>query len=484
MSRYRRDRRALAWLGLATVGLLLLAGVVLGYLLSGEERRPAISAPATTAPPPAPTAAPPATTAGPPATTAPPATTQPPAPTTPTSPLLVTAVTPFSATVTWAGAERMERVAYGLPELGPTLWAPATGNQATLTGLRFSTTYRVWAGGATVDVTTSPPPPSPLASTAAGAMQLDGHPFFPIMVWSQCPDGYEASLAAGINLFAGNPCGGVEAQTSALAGRALSATLPGEAGLGGPGVIGWFYPDEADLLGMRARDLPSFPSATATGRLRFLTVSNHVYSGAAPPASGRSVYRGLVARADVVGFDLYPLQEWCRADRLADVYAAQGEVVRLAAGRPTFQWIEAATWRCGGRPQVSPETVRAEAWLAIAGGARGLGFFPAGWSADIAGAIAAIARDVTALGPALLSPDAPVEATGGIRAGARFYNGAFYIVAVNAGRAPTTATLRVPGLGERELTVLGSLRRIRAASGAFADSFAPLEVRVYLAPPA
>ena len=79
----------------------------------------------------------------------------------------------------------------------------------------------------------------------------------------------------------------------------------------------------------------------------------------------------------MIGFDLYPLQSWCRPERLVDVYHSQRELVDLAQGKPTFQWIEAAGMTCphGGATAVTPQTVRAESWLAIAGGAKGLGFF-------------------------------------------------------------------------------------------------------------
>src|SRR5205085_11128448 len=151
-------------------------------------------------------------------------------------------------------------------------------------------------------------------------------------------------------------------------------------------------------------------------------------------AAGRGVYPGLIARAEVVGFDLYPLQVWCSRDRVGDVYDAQRELVRLAQGRPTFQWIETAKMQCPSVP-VTPATVRAESLLAIAGGARGLGFFPAQWSPAIGQAIAAVTRDVKALGPALLQTDAPAEPSpASIRATARSYGGALYVVAVNPSR--------------------------------------------------
>ena len=82
--------------------------------------------------------------------------------------------------------------------------------------------------------------------------------------------------------------------------------------------------------------------------LSFLTLTNHFYTGAAALPWGRGIYPPLIAKADVVGFDLYPLQEWCKPERMADVFYAQRELVNLAAGKPTFQWIEANDWKCHG----------------------------------------------------------------------------------------------------------------------------------------
>jgi hypothetical protein len=473
VARLRRDRSALVFLGLLGVGVLLLGTVVAILLTRGGKqaaRGTTTSAPAsTTAPPQTSTTAPPQTS-----TTAPP----------PSGALRAVAVGPFSATVEWAGASPPSRVAYGLAELGPTLWAPLTGGQATLTGLKFSTTYRVWAGDATVDLTTAPPPDSPSAGIGGGAILLDGQPFFPLLVLAQCPSGYEGSLPAGITLYAENPCGGIAAQTAELAGRAFSLTSADEAGIGGPGVIGWYYPDEADLKGMIGSTLPQFPSLDATARLRVLTLSNHFSASTAALPAGRGVYPGLVAQADVVGFDLYPLQEFCTVARLPDVAATQRELVALSGGRPTFQWIEASTWRCH-RPalRVTPTTVQAESWLAVAGGAHGLGFFPADWDPTVTPGIAVVSRDVAALGAALLAPDAPVSATGPIVAGARALNGALYVIAVNPTRADVHATLTASGLDGRTLSALGEGRTIGAAGKSFADDFGPLAAHLYVAAP-
>ena len=473
MARLRRDRPALLFLVVLAVGALLLAGVLLAVLLRGHPRR---AAQATTTTLSTATTAPPATTTQPPPTTT--------APRLPAGPLQPVAVGPLSAIVKWTGPNPPALVAYGLPDLGPTMWAPVTGARATLTGLRFSTAYRVWAGDATLDLTTAPPPASPVAAIGGGAILLDGQPFFPLLVLAQCPTDYESSLAAGMTLYVENPCGGIAAQTSALAGRALSLTGAAEAGTGGPGVIGWYYPDEADLKGATGGTLPQFPSLAATGRLRVLTLTNHFYSRTAALPAGRGVYPGLIAKSDLVGFDLYPLQEFCSAAWLPDVAGAQRELVRLARGRPTFQWIEASTWKCHALAlRVTPATVRAESWLAVAGGARGLGFFPAGWDRAVTPAVATVSKEAAAIGAALVAPDAPVSATAPVVVTARIVNGALYVIAVNPARTAARATIRAPGLAGRSAAVLGEGRTVASSGDSFDDAFAPLAVHLYVVPP-
>jgi hypothetical protein len=77
-----------------------------------------------------------------------------------------------------------------------------------------------------------------------------------------------------------------------------------------------------------------------------------------------------------------------------------------------------------------------------------------------------------------------VDPAGGpIRAGARDYGGAVYVIAVNAGSAPLQSTITAPGLDGRTLYVLDENRSVQATGDTFEDDFAPLAVHVYLAPP-
>lgn len=331
-----------------------------------------------------------------------------------------------------------------------------------------------------------PPPPSPprhRADVRDGRLVVDGKPFFPIFSWGECTDGFKTSLPVGTNLYAANRCGGLEAQLPALGGRALSAAVQGEAVSDPRSLVGVFYPDEPDGHGLTAKTMATVPPSSG---VRFLTLTNHFYSGAAPLAQGRGIYPGLIAKADMVGFDLYPLQNWCRPERLVDVYHSQRELVELAKGKPTFQWIEAAGMTCAhnGPTAVTPETVQAESWLAIAGGAKGLGFFPpAAWTGDVGEAIAEVTETVRQLGPALTAPDVPtnVEPAGTlVRAGARKTGGRLTIVAANAGYEAAEARITVPGLAGRTLSVFGTGRRIQPDGDTFVERFPALGARVYV----
>src|SRR5204863_62484 len=86
------------------------------------------------------------------------------------------------------------------------------------------------------------------------------------------------------------------------------------------------------------------PSARP-GRISFLTLTNHFYSKAEPLPQGKGMYPVLFQIPDVLGFDLYPLQVWCRP-AFGDVFDAQAELHNVSGGKPTFQWIEVARRWC------------------------------------------------------------------------------------------------------------------------------------------
>src|SRR5881394_1667580 len=307
----------------------------------------------------------------------------------------VSALTSSSARITWqTNIPTLEQAAFGLD--APTVWAAPSSavriDHATdITGLEFSTTYTAYlhavdewnrAQNATVTFTTGPMLDQSNAHTTGSAIFVDDRPFFPTAVWAQCSDMFNSNINDGINLFMGDGCQDDTGLPARLGGRAYSIVDSENANATGRGVIGWYFPDEWDAFlssnvkrSALARDIPS----PRPGRISFLTLTNHFYSRAEPLPQGKGMYPVLFQIPDVLGFDLYPLQVWCRP-AFGDVFDAQAELHTLSGGKPTFQWIEVARMeqpcRTHSELDPTPATVRAETWLSVAGGADGVGYFP------------------------------------------------------------------------------------------------------------
>src|SRR5256885_304114 len=115
------------------------------------------------------------------------------------------------------------------------------------------------------------PAPKKQATTAAAPPAATTPP----PATTTAPPPQPVQIAAGINLIAQNPCGGTNAQVDALAGRALSAGIAGDAEAQNPALIGWFFPDEADSHHLTGRTLPAVPESSVVGRISLLTLSNH-----------------------------------------------------------------------------------------------------------------------------------------------------------------------------------------------------------------
>jgi hypothetical protein len=437
-----------------------------------------------------------------------PATTTSPTPAAPTGPpptiesVRTLSLSPFSATIAWHTSEdAVSRAVYGLDS--PVVWTEptltGTEHRATLTGLNFSRSYRLDLTSTTADgrtgtsefLLTTPALTGPVnMSTGNGAVLVNGQPAFPKMVWGQCADAIGGNLAVGIDLFMGNGCGDGAQLASWVSGYAHVLADAKEPAAGRAGTIGTHLPDEwdthlpGDLTAAEAQQL--VPPTPGSGP-RFLTLTNHFYSRAEPLPQGRGMYPALASTADVLGFDLYPLQNWCRFDSFHDVFDSQLDLVALARGKPTFQWIEARRMDCFGEHlDPTPETVRAETWLAIAGGAHAIGYFPNNWTPEVGAEIARTNHEIDTLVPALVEPNIAASVAVGsyVKVGAREHNGAVYVIAVNASRTSTTGTINVPALGDRPLRSLDGQHTVTAAGGSFTDSFGPLEVRVYIAAPA
>jgi hypothetical protein len=394
------------------------------------------------------------------------------------------------------------RVAFGVGGLDLfTAREPAatTSHELELPDLEPATTYefeiRTPAGSSAGSLTTAPGPAAPRFGVEGTHVTTDGSLFFPILSYEQCAETVDRAIAAGVNLFVQVPFTGCDHRAGVTPPYLLSDDYANERG------SGWYLPDEPDGWGITPDELPHLPNVAETGRLRVLNISQHFFSDQAPISArfDRADYGRFAGLADVVGFDMYPIVKFCGRVPLLDMFRAQRELMTAyAPGKPTFQWIETSrmTGECSTM-QVTPAILNAETWLAVAGGACGIGFFTSSWTGGVWNRwdfdpgveqqLASTSARIQSLAPALCGDygDVVVPWDGSVAASSRTLNGALYVIAVNSSPRPTTIPFRVDALAGRTLTVLDENRAIRPAKKVyFRDHFAPYEVHLYLAAPA
>jgi hypothetical protein len=339
--------------------------------------------------------------------------------------------------------------------------------------------------------------PTARAAVVGQRIAVRGKPFFPVMLIDQCAAGDAAHAnSLGINLIVNESCPGVSsvAQLDRLQGSALGVLPIAARDARGLGLAGWSFPDEPEANGWtpeRLEQAHPYARGSNDGLLSFLTTgagffhSSYTHANATPAVYGR--YARL---ADIAGFDLYPLGH-CSTD-LGAVYDAQVAFQRLAGAMPTFQWIETGPIKptyCGGF-QMQPAELRAEVWLAVAGGARGIGYFTHTWSpehasfdvsANLQHELAKVNSLLAAVKPALIGTTVPSAVdTTAVKVVARRSGDSLYVIAVNASRSPINAKIHVPGLATRPVSVFGEKREVGAGDARFNDAFRPLAVHVYV----
>jgi hypothetical protein len=327
------------------------------------------------------------------------------------------------------------------------------------------------------------------AAVVRTSVVVGGRPFFPVMLIDQCAASDVARAhTLGVNLILNESCPGVSpsAQLGRLVGRQLGV-LPIQArGTSGARLAGWTYPDEPENNGWTPTRLAQtfhYPRGSDDGLVSFVTTTSSFLHG-----NGATV-RAIARLADVAGFDLYPLNH-CQSN-LETVYDAQRAFVRLVGSMPTFQWIETGPLRqtyCGGF-QMTPQQLTAEAWLAVAGGARGIGFFTHTLDADreldvskpIAHALWRFASLAAAVEPGLVGATVPSSSNSpAIKVLARTAGGRTYVFAVNAELQHVKAQLNVAGLHDGSIRAFGEQRAVAVSGHALVDTWPPLGVHVYV----
>ena len=346
--------------------------------------------------------------------------------------------------------------------------------------------------------------------------------YFPIAVWLQSPARAAQYRAAGINTYVGLWRGPTEEQLAALRTADMKVICDqnavGRRHLDDPTIIGWMHgdePDNAQSLGEGKGYGPPIPPEKIVEdyeRIRAADPTRPVLLNLGQGVAwdgwhGRGVrtnhpedYPQYVKGGDIVSFDIYPV--------VHDRPAVTGKLWFVARGvERLVSWTEGRriVWNCLECTRIShptakptPQHVRAEAWMSLIHGSRGLIYFVHEWEPkfneaallsdpEMLAAVTALNKQIRRLAPVLNQPslaDAVRVATDDpevpVATLAKRLGDVLYVFAVGMRDGSTTATFTLKEAPDRaSVEVLDEDRALPLGKGAFRDTFKPWEVHLY-----
>lgn len=372
---------------------------------------------------------------------------------------------------------------------------------------------------------------SPYAAWENGPSRSADH--FPLAVWLQDTKNAPKYKAIGINVYVGLWRGPTPEQLAELKRHGIAVICSqNERSLAHRDektIVGWMHgdePDNAQSLGKGKGYGPPVPAQRIVEDYRRIQAKDptrpvllNLGQGVAWDGwYGRGVrtnhpedYPEYVRGCDIASFDIYPA--------VHDRPAVAGKLWYVARGVDRLrQWTkgEKIVWNCiecthisNPKTKPTPAQVKAEVWMSIIHGSRGIIYFchqfqpqfiEAGLLADeeMAKAVGAINRQVLELAAVINSPDmegavsvscesADVEpdqakalATGPIATMVKQHQGHLYLFAVRMSAGPAKGTFQLRGLpGKQTVEVLGEDRKLDAQEGRFEDDFGPHAVHLY-----
>ncbi|MBM3492813.1 MAG: hypothetical protein FJX72_00610 [Armatimonadetes bacterium] len=351
---------------------------------------------------------------------------------------------------------------------------------------------------------------------------------FPIAVWLQDPANATRYKAAGINLYVGLWQGPTEKQLEALKRAGMPVICDqnavGLAHKDDPIIVGWLQQDEPDNA-QAVKDPatggegwgPCVPPQKVVEEYERLGkadpsrpvllnlgqgVINDTWVGRGSGAK-LSDYETYVKGGDIVSFDVYPIAGLDKpnpADFMWYVGAGVERLVKWTGGTKTVWNCLECTRISNGERRASPAQVRAQAWMAIIHGSRGLIYFVHEfkpkfneWALlddpEMLKAVTELNAEITRLAPAINAPDEKVGVAivGGAKADrppvaavAKRLGRDSYVFAVGMRNSETRVAFALPRARPGStVEVIGENRTIPVADGRFEDTFGPYAVRLY-----
>lgn len=350
--------------------------------------------------------------------------------------------------------------------------------------LRPSVLFAIFVGTLTTSAFAQPPS-NPRTSYGNWSNGISDDPnYFPLAVWLQSPRQAERYRQAGINLYVGLWNGPTEEQLLALHRAKMPVICDqNEVGLGSEHadiIVGWMHGDEPDNAQARRSGgygPPIEPSVIEENyeRIKMRDPSRPVLLNLGQGVAyddyiGRGVRRNhpedyplYIRGSDIVSFDIYPA--------VHDKPEVAGKLEFVPRGVERLRrWSndEKIVWNCIECSRISnvsvkptPEQVRAEVWMSLIKGSRGIIYFvhqfePTFKEAsllddkELLPAVTKLNQQILRLAPVLNSPtieeavaveaaqpDAPLAVM------CKRHGGSLYLFVANLGSAPQAARLRL-----------------------------------------
>jgi len=362
-------------------------------------------------------------------------------------------------------------------------------------------------------------PSSPYAVWKNGPSSDPG--YFPIAVWLQDPADANAYKEAGVNLYVGLWEGPTEKQLALLREAGMQTIChQNDVGLkyiGDSVIIGWMHGDEpdnaqrpivngqwsppvlpekiiADYRTISRKD-PSRPVLLNLGQ----SVAWNNYIGRGVRRNHPEDYPEYAKGSDIVSFDIYPVTS-SYPETSGNLWLVPRGVERLLTwtNHQKVVWNCIETTKIRAERRATPHELRAEVWMSIVHGSRGIIYFVHEWAPEtdtrrllndpeMLDAVTKVNAEIRDLAPVVNSPTfhygaevTPTQPEIPVDVMVKRYGGAVYVFSCGMRNGSTDASFLVSGLGERAVAeVLGENRTVEIENGSFTDSFEPWDVHIY-----
>jgi hypothetical protein len=343
--------------------------------------------------------------------------------------------------------------------------------------------------------------------------------FFPLGVWLQSPARAPRYKEMGINTFVGLWEGPTETQLAVLAKNDMFVVAEqNDIGLGSPNrrvIKAWMHQDEPDNaqpigLGLYGRCVPATEIVRRSREMKTKDptrpvligfgqgVANEYWKGRGPCNGDMKYYDVAIEDADILTFDVYPVASKIPQVKGKLEYVARGVsnlLQRALPGQTVWNAIE--TTALDPNTPVTPAQVRAEVWMSLVHGSRGIVYFVHEFEPklledgifrhpDVVQEVTKVNQLIRALAPVLNSPNVSgrltVSSQAPIATMVKEYEGSLYVFAVAMRAEGSGALFTISQVRDGHAEVLDEQRNLKISEGRFNDSFVGYGVHLYRIP--